>query len=124
MGLSSMDVLVDSAMNTQGSWISGRRAVPVMNRLHGLWSLGTVVGGLVAAQAAASGVSLRTHLLVASAAFFAVVVFVGRGLLTTDEYVTETDADAAALSDRRAGLAGGSRSYCSGWPADVRSRWR
>ena len=89
MGLSSMDVLVDSAMNSQGSWISGRRRVPVMNRLHGLWSLGTVVGGLVAAQAAASGVSLRTHLLVASAVFFAVVVFVGRGLLTTDEFVTE-----------------------------------
>ena len=86
MGLSSTDVLVDAAMNTQGSWISGRRAVPVMNRLHGLWSLGTVVGGLVAAQAAASGVSLRTHLLVASAAFCAVVVFVGRGLLTVDEY--------------------------------------
>jgi MFS family permease len=89
MGLSSMDVLVDSAMNSQGSWISGRRVVPVMNRLHGLWSLGTVVGGLVAAQAAASGVSLRTHLLVASALFFAVVVFVGRGLLATDEFVTE-----------------------------------
>lgn len=90
MALSSMDVLVDSAMNTQGSWISGRRPVPVMNRLHGLWSLGTVVGGLVAAQAAASGVSLQTHLLVASALFFGVVVFVGRGLLTVDEYAVAT----------------------------------
>lgn len=96
MGMSSMDVLVDSAMNTQGSWISGRRTVPVMNRLHGLWSLGTVVGGLIAAQAAASGVSLRTHLLVAAAVFFAVVVFVGRGLLTTDEFVDHTDDDVSA----------------------------
>jgi MFS family permease len=96
MGLSSMDVLVDSAMNSQGSWISGRRAVPVMNRLHGLWSLGTVVGGLVAAQAAASGVSLRTHLLVASAAFLVVLLFVGRGLLTADEYVTDRAEDAGA----------------------------
>ena len=86
MALSSMDVHVDSAMNTQGTCISGRRPVPVMNRLHGLWSLGTVVGGLVAAQAAASGVSLQTHLLVASALFFGVVVFVGRGLLSVDEY--------------------------------------
>jgi fucose permease len=102
MGLSSMDVLVDSAMNSQGSWISGRRNVPVMNRLHGLWSLGTVVGGLVAAQAAASGVSLETHLLVASALFFAVVVFVGRGLLTTDEFVTEPveNSAAAGVSNR------------------------
>ena len=94
MGLSSMDVLVDSAMNSQGSWISGRRAVPVMNRLHGLWSLGTVVGGLVAAQAAAAGVSLRTHLLVASAVFFGVVIFVGRGLLRTDEFVLDDPDDA------------------------------
>jgi fucose permease len=102
MGLSSMDVLVDSAMNSQGSWISGRRNVPVMNRLHGLWSLGTVVGGLVAAQAAASGVSLETHLLVASALFFAVVVFVGRGLLTTDEFVTAhvENSAAAGVSNR------------------------
>jgi fucose permease len=99
MALSSMDVLVDSAMNTQGSWISGRREVPVMNRLHGLWSLGTVVGGLVAAQAAASGLSLQTHLLVASAILFAVVVFVGRGLLTVDEYHTEPTSP----SDARAG---------------------
>ena len=94
MGLSSMDVLVDSAMNSQGSWISGRRAVPVMNRLHGLWSLGTVVGGLVAAQAAAAGVPLRTHLLVASAVFFGVVIFVGRGLLRTDEFVLDDPDDA------------------------------
>ena len=101
MGLSSTDVLVDAAMNTQGSWISGRRAVPVMNRLHGLWSLGTVVGGLVAAQAAASGVPLRTHLLVASAAFCAVVVFVGRGLLTVDEYtVGAADVVRPGVSNR------------------------
>ena len=99
MGLSSMDVLVDSAMNSQGSWISGRRAVPVMNRLHGLWSLGTVAGGLIAAQAAAAGVPLRTHLLIASAVFFAVVVFVGRGLLTTDEFVNG-GIDDADLSSR------------------------
>ena len=101
MGLSSMDVLVDSAMNSQGSWISGRRTVPVMNRLHGLWSLGTVVGGLIAAQAAAAGVSLRTHLLIASAVFFAVVVFVGRGLLTVDEFVTEGPDDVGVA--RRSG---------------------
>ena len=54
------DGVVDVAMNLQGSWLSARRHAPVMNRLHGLWSLGTVAGGLVAAQAAASGVSLRT----------------------------------------------------------------
>jgi len=100
MALSSMDVLVDSAMNTQGSWISGRREVPVMNRLHGLWSLGTVVGGLVASQAAASGVSLQTHLFVASGLLFAVVVFVGRGLLPVDEYRHEPTGESTATVSR------------------------
>ena len=40
-----------------------------------------------------------THLLIASAVFFAVVVFVGRGLLTTDEFVNG-GIDDADLSSR------------------------
>lgn len=86
------DGVVDVAMNLQGSWLSARRHVPVMNRLHGLWSLGTVAGGLVAAQAAASGVSLRTQLIVVAAALAAALVFVGRGLLQVDEGGDEPDA--------------------------------
>ena len=54
------DGVVDIAMNLQGSWLSSRRHAPVMNRLHGLWSLGTVAGGLAAAPAAAS-VALSTR---------------------------------------------------------------
>ena len=64
LGYSAMSItdgMVDVSMNLQGSWLSARRHAPVMNRLHGLWSLGTVVGGLVAARAAASGVSLSMH---------------------------------------------------------------
>ncbi len=79
------DGVVDVAMNLQGSWLSARRHAPVMNRLHGLWSLGTVVGGLSAAQAAASGVSLRLHLGVVAALLGGALVFVGSGLLRTDE---------------------------------------
>lgn len=75
------DGIVDVAMNLQGSALSARRHAPVMNRLHGLWSLGTVIGGLVAAQAASSGVSLRVHLLAVALALAAGLVFVGRGLL-------------------------------------------
>jgi fucose permease len=79
------DGVVDIAMNLQGSWLSARRHAPVMNRLHGLWSLGTVAGGLSAAQAAASGVSLRVHLGVVAGLLAAALVFVGAGLLRSDE---------------------------------------
>lgn len=90
-GMSVADGLVDVSMNLQGSWLSARRHTPVMNRLHGLWSLGTVVGGLVAAQLAASDVSLEVHLSAAALAMLGGLVFVGRGLLVTDE--GDHDAD-------------------------------
>ncbi len=84
-GFSTFDAIVDVPMNMQGSWISTRRHTPVMNRLHGLWSLGTVSGGLASSRVAAAGVSLQTHLFAATAVLLLTLVFVGRGLLTEDE---------------------------------------
>lgn len=102
-GLSVFDVLVDGAMNLQGSWISGRRPAPVMNRLHGLWSLGTVVGGLTASRLAAADVSLQWHLTAVAVILASVLVFVGRGLLRADEHVAVVpDADAPTGARRRA----------------------
>ena len=98
LGLAAMsvfDVLVDSAMNLQGSWISGRRRAPVMNRLHGLWSLGTVVGGVGASRLADAGVSLRLHLFVVAGVLMLVVLAVGRGLLRHDEDAAVESSDAA-----------------------------
>ncbi len=79
------DVLVDVSMNLQASWLSERRHVPVINRLHGLWSLGTVIGGVLAVQAARWGISLQTHLLVVSGVLILAVLFVGSGVLKVDE---------------------------------------
>ncbi len=81
----TFDVLVDVGMNMQGSWLSARRHTPVMSRLHGLWSLGTVVGGLSSARIAATGVSLSTHLSIVGLALLAALFVVGRGLLRVDE---------------------------------------
>ena len=86
VGMQVFDPLVDSAMNLQGSWLSGRRHAPVMNRLHGLWSLGTVVGGLSASRLAAAGVSLQVHLAGAAAVLGLALIYVGRGLLRVDEH--------------------------------------
>lgn len=90
--LATFDVVVDVAMNLQGSWLSARRHVPVMNRLHGLWSLGAVAGGVGASRAAAAGVSLQTHLVVVSVLLLCSLVFVGRGLLTVDEHPDHVEA--------------------------------
>jgi MFS family permease len=80
-----VDVLVDVSMNLQGSWISARRHAPVMNRLHGLWSLGILAGGLGAVAANAAGLSTLTHLVIVAAVMALVLRFVTRSLLPDDE---------------------------------------
>ncbi len=82
--LQVFDVSVDVAMNIQGSELAKRLGRPIMNRLHGVWSVGTVVGSVAATQAARLGVPLTTHLLVVSAVLLATVAFVGPRLLTSD----------------------------------------
>ena len=99
-----MDVVSDVAMNIQGSRISARRKVPIMNRLHGLWSLGTVVGGLVSVYLARTGVSVGDQLLVAPLALALVLAFVAPGLLSVDEPPAPSP-DAASRVASRNGLA-------------------
>lgn len=99
--MSALDAPVDVAMNLQGSWLSARRHAPVMNRLHGLWSLGTVVGGLGASLLADAGVSLRVHLVAASVVLLAAIGFVGVGLLPVDEHPTTTDHSSGPPKRRR-----------------------
>lgn len=89
----AVDVLVDISMNLQGSWISARRHAPVMNRLHGLWSLGGFTGGLGAVAANAADLSTFTHLTIVAGVMAIALVFVTRNLLPTDE---DGHADAPA----------------------------
>ncbi|NNE95139.1 MAG: MFS transporter [Acidimicrobiales bacterium] len=88
--LSIADVFTDVAMNIQGSALSSRRRVPVMQRLHAMWSLGTVIGGLAATAMAALDVALGIHLLVASAVLLCTLLYVGPGLLEADGPSTES----------------------------------
>lgn len=119
IGLAAMsifDVLVDSAMNLQGSWISGRRQTPVMNRLHGLWSLGTVVGGVAAVQVAALGVSLQTHLFAVTVILLVVVIVVGTNLLRDDEHVAEHALESSAtVGPPASGTPGTSGTFAMRW---------
>ncbi len=83
--LVAFDVYVDVAMNLQGSWLSARRARPIMSRLHGLWSLGSVGGGLVAAWAAASEVPVAVHLGTTALLLAVVSTVLATQLLPVDE---------------------------------------
>ena len=80
-----VDTLVDISMNLQGSWISARRHTPIMNRLHGLWSMGLLAGGLGAAAANAVGMSPFVHLTIVAVVMVGVLTVVTHNLLPTDE---------------------------------------
>ena len=125
VGLLFFDVFIDVAMNVQGSELSARRRTPVMNRLHGLWSLGTVFGGIVTVLVNRADISVQVHLAVVSIALLAASMFVVPGLLRVDEphhpepvepaepigeglhgsEVMATDEVAAAIRGRRFGPA-------------------
>jgi hypothetical protein len=79
------DVFIDVAMNYQASVVSARREVPVMNRLAGLWSLGTVSGGLVSIAVARANTSPAVHFLGFSLVLIGALAFVAPCLLPLDE---------------------------------------
>jgi len=97
--LAATDAMVDVAMNLQGSWLSARRSMPIVNRLHGMWSIGMVAGGATAALAATLGVSPRAHLLAASLILAVLVVLISRGLLGNDEPTRTADAVSSPPGD-------------------------
>ncbi|HSP27524.1 MAG TPA: MFS transporter [Ilumatobacteraceae bacterium] len=99
-GLLFFDVFIDVAMNVQGSALSQRRHTPVMNRLHGLWSLGSVTGGLVTVFTLRMGISTPAHLTAVAVVLIGALAFLAPGLLHRDE-VPELTAAAAAATERR-----------------------
>ncbi|MEM9651217.1 MAG: MFS transporter [Actinomycetota bacterium] len=92
--LAMFDVIIDIAMNLQGSRLNAVRRTPIMNRLHGLWSTGTVMGGLIAVWAAGAGVSLSAHLLGIAAMLLVVFLVSSRFLLRTDHIPDREDTAA------------------------------
>ena len=85
MAVLFFDVFADVAMNMQGSVLSGRRHTPVMNRLHGLWSMATVGGGLLATAVVAAGVSVPVHFTLVAALLLVAQLWVWPRLLPVDE---------------------------------------
>ena len=102
--VSASDVVQDVAMNVQAARLNRRRAVPIMSRLHGLWSLGAVVGGLVAARLAAASISLVGH-LTAVALLLAVVTLAAAPSLSPVDDV-EPDREGSVPPSRQFGRAG------------------
>jgi MFS family permease len=79
------NALVDVALAQQSAAFSSSRHYPAMSRLSGLYSLGTVGGGVLASVIVASGFDVSTHLTVLAIALAIALVFVSPGLLPRDD---------------------------------------
>ena len=101
--IQAADVFTDVAMNLQGSALSQRRTKPVINRLHGMWSVGTVIGGGVAALMVAWEVPLAWHLVVSALVLLLAVLYVAPGL-RVDNDEPETTAQPSELGVNRPGM--------------------
>jgi fucose permease len=97
------DVVMDVAMNVQVTQVSEARSTPIMSRVHGLWSLGTVLGGVVAAPMAAASVSLTAHLSITALLLGATIVAAVPGLLRVDRSPAAGHLPGTGRQARRAG---------------------
>ncbi|HEY5786788.1 MAG TPA: MFS transporter [Microlunatus sp.] len=80
-----VDALIDIANNAQGLWVQRRIGTSIITGLHGLWSVGAVVGGLIGSAFAGLGVPVRWHLLATGALFAAPLLVASRFLLPGHE---------------------------------------
>ena len=78
------DVCADVAINAQGVIAQEQIGRSIMNRLHGMWSLGFASGTVVGSLGAGLEVDLRLQVLVVAAALMTAVGIVRRWLAKTD----------------------------------------
>ncbi len=70
--------LLDVAMNAQGVQVEEQLGRSVMSSLHGLWSVGGLLGGAAGALAAHAGLDARVHLAFAAPLLAAVALVAAR----------------------------------------------
>ncbi|MFD1505571.1 MFS transporter [Georgenia yuyongxinii] len=91
----AVDALVDVAQNAHGLRVQRLYGRSIVNSFHGVWSIGSVTGGLMGAAAAGLQVPLVAHLSVAAAIFAAVALVAYRFLLPGPEDAERVPATVA-----------------------------
>jgi MFS family permease len=96
----ALDSGVDVAQNAHGLRVQRLYRRSIVNSLHGVWSIGAVLGGLMGAAAAGLRVPLSAHLAVSAALFSAVALIAYRFLLPGPEDAERTaEAEDVAAAD-------------------------
>lgn len=79
--LGALDSVMDVSMNAHALRVQREYGRSIINSLHGLWSIGAVLGGGAGALAAARGIALEAHLVVAGAVVALIGLTAGQRLL-------------------------------------------
>lgn len=112
----------DVAMNAQGVEVEERMGRSIMSGLHGMWSVGGLLGSAVGALAAGQGWDARIHLAVMAVVLIGVGLLACRGLL---DVRPEPEAEAPprfALPPRSA-LAIGLVGFCAVFAEGASGDW-
>lgn len=80
-----LDAITDTAQNAQALDVQRAMGRSILNSMHALWSLGSVIGGLMGTAALALQAPLAVHLAISGILFSAVAVFAVTRVLTMEE---------------------------------------
>ncbi|GLY22096.1 MFS transporter [Micromonospora sp. NBRC 101691] len=100
----ALDSVVDVAQNAHGLRVQRRYRRSILNSLHGVWSIGAVLGGLMGSAAAGLDVPLTVHLGISAVTFSLVALVAYRFLLPGPEDAERaTEAADLAAADGHPG---------------------
>ncbi|GLY07037.1 MFS transporter [Actinoplanes sp. NBRC 101535] len=105
----SLDSVVDVAQNAHGLRVQRSYGRSILNSLHGVWSIGAVIGGLMGSAAAGLHLSLSVHLAISAVTFSLVALVAYRFLLSGPD---DADRDSSPVSS---GSSTSSSSSAGGW---------
>ena len=86
----AVDSVVDVAQNAHGFRVQRLYGRSIVNAFHGLWSVGSVLGGLLGAAAIGLDVPLPVHIATTSTVFAVLALLAHRFLLPGPEYAERT----------------------------------
>jgi fucose permease len=104
--------MADVVMNAQGVEVERRLGRSIMSGLHGMWSVGTLLGSLVGVAAAHADVDARAHLAVMAAVLLGIGLVACRGVIDVRPKPEEA-APARFSFPPRSALLIGAVGFCS-----------
>ncbi len=126
----ALDSVIDVAQNTHGLRVQRHYGRSIVNSLHGVWSIGAVLGGLMGSAAAGLNLSLGLHLTISAVIFSIVALAAYRFLLpgpddspTPDPAETKTDQKPIKAAAVRLLAALGVLAACGALVEDAGASW-